>query len=180
MYASNVPPDSKSAMRKHPPLISKLNTALHVSVALTALSIAIALFDSSLFSFHPALMSIGYVIFMAEGVISGIMFRHMEPGLERVNAIQSHALLQLRAVVCIAIGFGVIYRNKVGARRTPTPSSCMVSHVGAMPREERFASAEGGGVTPAHARMLLLAQQASSGSQALSRRLPYAVSHVRL
>lgn len=43
---------------------------------------------------------------------SAIMFRHIE-GTERVKAIQSHALLQLRAVLCIAIGFGVIYRNKV-------------------------------------------------------------------
>lgn len=116
MYYSSGPAEAvkaASAIRRPPPLISKLNAALHVSVALTALSIAIILFDSSLFSFHPALMSIGYVIFMAEGVISSIMFRHIEPGAERVKAIQSHALLQLRAVVCIAIGFGVIYRNKV-------------------------------------------------------------------
>lgn len=39
-------------------------------------------------------------------------FRHLD-GPERVRSIQSHALLQLRAVVCIAVGFGVIYRNKV-------------------------------------------------------------------
>lgn len=103
------PPGSKP---KLPPIVSKLNNVLHVSIALTALSIAFVLFDSTLFAFHPVFMSLGYLIFMAEGLISAVMFRHLE-GAERTRAIESHGFMQLRAVTCIAIGFGVIYRNKV-------------------------------------------------------------------
>lgn len=97
---------------KLPPIVGKLNNILHVSVVFTALSIAFVLFDSTLFAFHPVFMSLGYVIFMAEGLIASIMFRHLE-GPERVRAIEAHGFMQLRAITCIAIGFGVIYRNKV-------------------------------------------------------------------
>jgi cytochrome b-561 domain-containing protein 2 len=58
-------------------------------------------------------MSIGYLVFMSEGLIAAIYFRQIDPSPERVKAIWSHALLQLRAVVCILIGFGVIYANKI-------------------------------------------------------------------
>lgn len=95
-----------------PAFIGQLVNLLHVSVVIMALSLAFVIFDASLFSWHPVMMSIGYVIFMAEGLIASVMFRHLE-GPERVRAIQSHALMQLRALLCIAIGFGVIYRNKV-------------------------------------------------------------------
>ncbi len=61
---------------------------------------------------YLALQSIGYIVFMTEGLIAAIHFRQLD-GLERVKAIWSHALLQLRAVICVLIGFGVIYRNKV-------------------------------------------------------------------
>ncbi|KAG1681103.1 hypothetical protein FOA52_015544 [Chlamydomonas sp. UWO 241] len=79
---------------------------------MVALSIAFLLFDSSLFSWHPLFMSIGYVLFMTEGLLAAIMFRHLD-GPERVAAIQSHAIMQIRALVCIVIGFVVIYQNKV-------------------------------------------------------------------
>lgn len=68
-------------------------------------------------------MSIGYLLFMTEGLISAIMFRQLD-GPERVRAIQSHALLQLRAVLCIAAGFLVIYRNKVKHATAPCRCSC--------------------------------------------------------
>ncbi|KXZ44862.1 hypothetical protein GPECTOR_61g815 [Gonium pectorale] len=62
-------------------------------------------------------MSIGYIVFMTEGLIAAIHLRQID-GPDRVKAIWSHALLQLRALVCILIGFGVIYRNK--AQCTPS------------------------------------------------------------
>ncbi|KAG2492371.1 hypothetical protein HYH03_009319 [Edaphochlamys debaryana] len=49
---------------------------------------------------------------MTEGIVASIQFRSID-GPERVKAIWGHALLQARAFVCLAIGFGVIYRNKV-------------------------------------------------------------------
>ncbi|GLI61584.1 hypothetical protein VaNZ11_004000 [Volvox africanus] len=93
-------------------IIGRLTLALHCVVACVALSIAFILFDNTLFAWHPAFMSIGYVVFMTEGLIAAIHFRQID-GHERVKAIWSHALLQLRAVICIVIGFGVIYRNKI-------------------------------------------------------------------
>lgn len=95
-----------------PSVVAKLNLLLHASVALVSLSIAFVLFDKSLFSWHPLFMSLGYLLFMTEGLISAVMFRHLD-GPERVKAIWGHALMQTRALVCICIGFGVIYQNKV-------------------------------------------------------------------
>jgi hypothetical protein len=99
--------------RRLPGYVYTLTNVLHILLVIVSLSIAFRFFDNTLFAWHPVFMSIGYILFMAEGVISSIMFRHLD-GPERMKAIWSHALLQLRAVFCIAIGFGVIYRNKVG------------------------------------------------------------------
>lgn len=95
-----------------PDMVYKLKNMLHASVVLVSLSIGLSCWSSSLFGWHPLFMSLGFLLFMSEGLISAVMFRHID-GPDRVRAIQSHALLQLRAVICIAIGFGVIYRNKV-------------------------------------------------------------------
>lgn len=94
-------------------LVDRINVALHGVLVVVSLSIAFSLFDSTLFAWHPLFMSIGYLLFMAEGLISAVRFRHLD-GPERVRAIQSHALWQLRAVLCVFIGFVIIYRNKVG------------------------------------------------------------------
>ncbi|PNH10254.1 hypothetical protein TSOC_003067 [Tetrabaena socialis] len=103
---------SPSAGKSSQRIVSRLTMTLHVSVVVVSLSIAFTLFDNTLFGWHPALMSIGYIVFMAEGLIAAIHFRHID-GLERVKAIWSHALLQLRALFCILLGFGVVYRNKI-------------------------------------------------------------------
>jgi cytochrome b-561 domain-containing protein 2 len=92
-----------------------LSKLMHVLVILTSLSIAFTVFDGSLFAWHPLCMSIGYLLFMAEGLMSALGFRALD-GPDRVAGIQSHALLQMRASLAIAIGFGVIFKNKVGPR----------------------------------------------------------------
>jgi cytochrome b-561 domain containing protein 2 len=85
-------------------------------------------------------MTIGYVLLMGEGVLGAIAFRSTEvpahatmrrttpgyfavlmtllarQGHERVLAIQSHIMMQLRSLLCILIGFGVVYKNKVPLR----------------------------------------------------------------
>ncbi len=38
----------------------------------------------------------GYLLFMSEGLVSAILFRHMGPGPERLRAIWAHALMQVR------------------------------------------------------------------------------------
>ncbi|EFJ53321.1 hypothetical protein VOLCADRAFT_120257 [Volvox carteri f. nagariensis] len=111
MYASTpVTPTASRPLQQR--IIGRLTLALHCTVACVALSIAFVLFDNTLFAWHPAFMSIGYIVFMTEGLIAAIHFRQID-GPERVKAIWSHALLQLRAVICVIIGFGVIYRRKI-------------------------------------------------------------------
>ena len=53
------------------------------------ISVAYALFNGSLFSWHPALMSLGYLAFMAEGVLTAIKFRPRE-GSSRLRAVFTH------------------------------------------------------------------------------------------
>ncbi|GAX81977.1 hypothetical protein CEUSTIGMA_g9405.t1 [Chlamydomonas eustigma] len=101
-----------NATPKLPPIVAKLTLAIHVSTAVISLSLAFLLFDSSLFSWHPLFMSIGYILFMSEGVVSSIMFRHLD-GPVRVRAIWTHAVMQARALICVALGFAVIYQNKI-------------------------------------------------------------------
>lgn len=92
--------------------LNQVHAAVHVLVVAVSLTLSFAQFDNSLFAWHPIFMSLGYILFMTEGVLSALSFRSLEGGAERVQAIQGHALLQLRAVVCICLGFGVIFRNK--------------------------------------------------------------------
>ena len=67
-----------------------------------------------------------YRLFMSEGVVSALSLRQLE-GPERARAIQGHALLQLRSLVCITLGFCVIYRNKVSGSYTCSCSAhCLI------------------------------------------------------
>ncbi len=68
-----------------------------------------------LFPWHPLLMSAGFLGFMTEGISTALAFRHLEGG-PRVRAIQRHGWVQVASTVCIALGFLVIYTNKVNGR----------------------------------------------------------------
>lgn len=94
-----------------------LSRVMHILVILTSLSIAFSVFDGTLFAWHPLFMSIGYLLFMAEGLMSALGFRMLD-GPDRVAGINGHALLQIRATLAIILGFGVIYKNKVVTRRS--------------------------------------------------------------
>lgn len=103
---------SENSKPQLPAFIGQLNILIHAAAILISLSIAFALFDNTLFAWHPLFMSVGYLLFMTEGLMSAVVFRHMD-GADRVRAIWAHALMQCRAVICIIIGFIVIYQNKV-------------------------------------------------------------------
>ena len=90
-----------------------LLTTIHVLVFLLALSIPVAIFNGTLFSWHPTLMSLAFLGFMTEGVTTAILFRSKD-GNERVAAIQKHLIWQLLGFACLLGGFAAIYRNKVG------------------------------------------------------------------
>ena len=52
-----------------------LVNSIHVLALLCALSIPVAIFNGTLFSWHPTLMALAFLGFMAEGVITSILFR---------------------------------------------------------------------------------------------------------
>ena len=66
----NAHPGGQSIMRW-------LVTSIHVLVVACAVSIPVAVFNGTLFSWHPALMSIAYLGLMAEGVLTSISFRSL-------------------------------------------------------------------------------------------------------
>ena len=81
---------------------------------LLALSIPVAIFNGTLFSWHPTLMALAFLGFMTEGVTTAILFRAKD-GNERVAAIQKHLIWQLLGFACLLGGFAAIYRNKAGS-----------------------------------------------------------------
>ena len=95
-----------------------LELAVHGTVAVTVVTLCASLFDSTLFSYHPTLMSVGFLGAMSEGVLTALKFRQLE-GQQRVAAIQRHLYIQLAAAAAITAGFYAIYRNKV---QSPSPS----------------------------------------------------------
>ncbi|GBF87436.1 hypothetical protein Rsub_00147 [Raphidocelis subcapitata] len=88
-----------------------LPNALHALLSVTALSLAFRCFDGTLFGWHPFSMSVGYIFFMAEGLLSAWALRPTVSD-ERVRGIEAHALMQLRGTLFIAIGAGAIIYNK--------------------------------------------------------------------
>lgn len=52
-----------------------LVSGIHVLVLACAVSIPVALFNGTLFSWHPTLMAIAFLGLMAEGVLTSISFR---------------------------------------------------------------------------------------------------------
>eukprot|EP01023_Acetabularia_acetabulum_P036230 TRINITY_DN3425_c0_g1_i2.p1 TRINITY_DN3425_c0_g1~~TRINITY_DN3425_c0_g1_i2.p1 ORF type:complete len:300 (-),score=38.26 TRINITY_DN3425_c0_g1_i2:403-1302(-) len=84
----------------------------HVLAILFSVSLIVSVSNKSLFSYHPTFMTLGYVVFMAEGVIAGIKFRRLD-GKDRAKAITTHAMWQLSAVSSILIAFTLIYYNKM-------------------------------------------------------------------
>ena len=95
-----------------------LLTSIHLLVLLLALSIPVAIFNGTLFSWHPTLMALAFLGFMTEGVTTAILFRAKD-GNERVAAIQKHLIWQLLGFACLLGGFAAIYRNKAGHLSLP-------------------------------------------------------------
>lgn len=52
-----------------------LVNSVHMLALLCALSIPVAIFNGTLFSWHPTLMALAFLGFMAEGVVTSILFR---------------------------------------------------------------------------------------------------------
>ena len=96
--------------------MSILEKTVHATVAVTVLSLLVMQFDGTLFSYHPAAMSSGFLALMTEGVLTALKFRRLE-GQQRVPAIQTHLYIQAAATLAVTLGFVAIAWNKVTLTR---------------------------------------------------------------
>jgi Eukaryotic cytochrome b561 len=92
----------------------KLAPVVHVLACLLWASVALDIYNRSLFCWHPILITAGFVGLMSEGILLAVNFRQLE-GQRRAAAIQVHAYVQLAALLSIALGFWAIWQNKVSA-----------------------------------------------------------------
>jgi hypothetical protein len=94
---------------------------LRCLVFVTAASLAFVTFDGSLFGWHPFSMSLGYIYYMGEGLILAWSFRQQE-GMQRVQGIERHAMVQAVAFLLAGLGFATIAYNKVCSIKPPRQS----------------------------------------------------------
>ncbi len=92
-------------------LAAVVQTASVASAVALALAVLPGLYAGELFPWHPLLMAVGYLGFMAEGILSAHRFRTMD-GAPRAAAIANHSLVQGAAAGCALAGFAAIYANK--------------------------------------------------------------------
>lgn len=93
-------------------MLRPLELAAHGTIFATVFTLVIALFNGTLFAWHPTLMTIGFLGAMAEGAITALKFRALE-GPPRAAAIMQHFWIQLLAVTAVSGGFWAIYQNKM-------------------------------------------------------------------
>lgn len=79
--------------------------------AFLALSIPVVALDSTLYSWHPTFMALGFLGLMTEGVLTSA---HNLEGAARTVKLQRHMWWQIGSVGCVSAGFAAIEVNKVG------------------------------------------------------------------
>ena len=78
---------------------------------LQALAVLPGVYAGELFAWHPLFMTLGFLGFMTEGILTAVRFRPNE-GMARVVAISNHGLIQAGSAGCVGIGFYAIFRSK--------------------------------------------------------------------
>ncbi|KAI8764252.1 cytochrome b561 domain-containing protein 2 [Biomphalaria glabrata] len=73
---------------------------------------------SSLFSWHPTLMSIAFSLLTLEGIIIFSQNSSLFPNMSRASKASIHYLVMGSAVTCALVGFYVIYLNKENAGKS--------------------------------------------------------------
>jgi len=85
---------------------------LHVLLVGVPGAVALLLFNGSLFSYHPILMSLAFLTLMGEGVLFARKAGITTGKDARATLMANHARLQLLALVFSLAGFATIYINK--------------------------------------------------------------------
>jgi len=95
--------------------MSALNSVRHLVVLLLAGFVAYFSFSNgiSLFSWHPPLMVIGFLLLMTEAIMVFSNDRAFTQKLDNKNRLDFHGLLQVTAGIFIGLGFLAIYYTKV-------------------------------------------------------------------
>ena len=75
-------------------------TSVHILVIGCAVSIPVAIFNGTLFSWHPTLMSMAFLGFMAEGVLTSITFRPLVQARWHSCTICSCRIILRQVVSC--------------------------------------------------------------------------------
>lgn len=87
-------------------------TVLQILLPLTCCSIAAKLLSHTLFSWHPVFISIGYLGFFGQGVLTSFAVREQE-GDERSRLLTAHALWQLGGVSFVSLGAWATWVSRV-------------------------------------------------------------------
>lgn len=83
-----------------------------IAVLFTCLMIFVAWPGSSLFSWHPTLMTFAFVTLMFEGLLVFNRESSLLLAAARQTKVQVHWILQATAITCAILGFLVIFYNK--------------------------------------------------------------------
>eukprot|EP00111_Clytia_hemisphaerica_P001890 TCONS_00005315-protein len=67
---------------------------------------------TSLFSWHPTLMVLGFGLFMFEAILLFSPYSSLLGASDRKLKVKYHWILQVLAAICFNLGFAVIYYNK--------------------------------------------------------------------
>jgi cytochrome b-561 domain-containing protein 2 len=86
--------------------------AVHALLVAIPVWVATLFFNGELFGFHATFMSLGFMLFMSEGVWLASRAVVLPAGEDRLSLLKLHMYAQIMALVCIGIGFFAIYRNK--------------------------------------------------------------------
>ncbi|XP_047121525.1 transmembrane reductase CYB561D2-like [Schistocerca piceifrons] len=110
-------PQDKKPNTKNPKsrwrTVNIMSNTSHILMLLFTVYVLILSFgDYSFFSWHPALMTLGSLLFMGEAVLAISTGNWLTSRLNRRNRVTAHWVLQAIAAACIFAGFLIIFINK--------------------------------------------------------------------
>ncbi|KAM4021704.1 transmembrane reductase CYB561D2 [Anomaloglossus baeobatrachus] len=108
--AQSSDPDS----RLHRTLRLISGAAAHLTAFAFTIYIAyVSQLGTSLFSWHPFLMSLAFSFFMTEAILVFSPDSSLLHSFSRKARVRAHWVLQLLSIFCATLGLGIIYYNKI-------------------------------------------------------------------
>ncbi|XP_053325708.1 transmembrane reductase CYB561D2 [Spea bombifrons] len=105
---------SDSDSRVHRTLRTLSGAAAHLAtITFTVYVICVSQPGTTLFSWHPFLMTLAFSFLMTEAILVFSPDTSLFRSFSRKAKVRVHWALQLLSVLCALLGFGIIYANKV-------------------------------------------------------------------